>query len=465
MKIRILKPANEMAWSELGQLLRDARYRVFRLANLAVSEAYLNFHLWRTGQSEDFKKQTIGQLNRQLRNMLEQEKVEEDKLNRFSRTGALPDSICSALCQYKLSAVMKQSKWSEVLRGKTSLPTFRNNMAIPIRCDKSDQRRIVQTGDGNIEVELQLCIQPYPRVILGTRTLQGGQQAILERLLSNPQQSLDGYRQRCFEVKEDDRKKWWLFVTYDFPAAEVQTEKTIAVGVDLGVSVPLYAAVNNGPARLGRREFEGLGRRIRALRNQTDARRRLIQRSGRLGQSDDTARTGHGRKRKLMPIRVLEGRLDKAYTTLNHQMSAAVVSFAQQQKAGVIQIENLDGLKDVLKGTFIGARWRYNQLQQFLTYKANEAGIELRTVNPRYTSRRCSKCGMIHIEFDRTYRDRHRENGRPAPFICPNPGCGYESDPDYNAARNLATLDIEQQIRLQCKQQGLDYDKNEQNDL
>ena len=133
MKIRILKPANEMAWSELGQLLRDARYRVFRLANLAVSEAYLNFHLWRTGQSEDFKKQTIGQLNRQLRNMLEQEKVEEDKLNRFSRTGALPDSICSALCQYKLSAVMKQSKWSEVLRGKTSLPTFRNNMAIPIR--------------------------------------------------------------------------------------------------------------------------------------------------------------------------------------------------------------------------------------------------------------------------------------------------------------------------------------------
>ena len=166
-----------------------------------------------------------------------------------------------------------------------------------------------------------------------------------------------------------------------------------------------------------------------------------------------------------MPIRVLEGRLDKAYTTLNHQMSAAVVSFAQQQKAGVIQIENLDGLKDVLKGTFIGARWRYNQLQQFLTYKANEAGIELRTVNPRYTSRRCSKCGMIHIEFDRTYRDRHRENGRPAPFICPNPGCGYESDPDYNAARNLATLDIEQQIRLQCKQQGLDYDKNEQNAL
>lgn len=466
MKIRILKPCDGMTWNELGQLLRDARYRVFRLANLTVSEAYLNFHLWRTGRSQEFKKQTIGQLNRQLRNILQQEKYDDEKLNRYSKTGALPDTVCSALWQYKLMAVMKKSKWSEVIRGKSSLPTFRNDMAIPVRCDKPEQKRIEKTEQGQVEAALQVCVQPYPRVILGTHTLGDGQDAILKRLLDNQNQAIGGYRQRSFEIKYDEQKRWWLFITYDFPATEVATDKTIAVGVDLGVSVPLYAAVNNGPARLGRREFGGLGRRIRDLRNQTDARRRSIQRSGREGQSDDTARAGHGRKRKLLPIHILEGRLDKAYTTLNHQMSAAVIKFAAEQGAGIIQIENLAGLQDELRGTFIGGRWRYRQLQDFLKYKTQEMGIELRQVNPKYTSRRCSKCGFIHKDFDRDYRNRHSENGKPAQFVCPNPDCKYESDPDYNAARNLATLDIEEQIRVQCQKQGLEYDsKKDKNAL
>ena len=52
-KFRILKPAGEMTWDELGRMLRDVRYRVYRLANLAVSEAYLSFHLWRTKQKKD----------------------------------------------------------------------------------------------------------------------------------------------------------------------------------------------------------------------------------------------------------------------------------------------------------------------------------------------------------------------------------------------------------------------------
>ena len=40
-------------------------------------------------------------------------------------------------------------------------------------------------------------------------------------------------------------------------------------------------------------------------------------------------------------------------------------------------------------------------------------------------------------------------------FVCPE--CQYEADPDYNAARNIATLDIEDKIRVQCDKQGLEY--------
>ena len=176
---------------------------------------------------------------------------------------------------------------------------------------------------------------------------------------------------------------------------------------------------------------------------------------GRSSLSEMTARSGHGRKRRLRSIEQLRGRVNNAYTTLNHQISKSVVSFAVSHGAGVIQIEDLSGLREELTGTFLGARWRYHQLEEFLEYKAREAGIELRRVNPRFTSRRCSQCGLIHDAFTREFRDANRREGMLKRFECPE--CGYQADPDYNAARNLATLDIAEVIRQQCAKQGIAY--------
>ena len=261
-----------------------------------------------------------------------------------------------------------------------------------------------------------------------------------------------------FEIKEDAQtRKWWLYVTYDFPKIVGELNPEIVVGVDLGFSIPLYVAINNGHARLGRRHFQALGNRIRSLQRKVLARRRAIQRGGSVSISHSTARSGHGVKRKLLPIEKLRGRIEKSYSTLNHQLSASVLDFAKNHQAGVIQIEDLTGLKEQLTGTFIGARWRYHQLQQFLKYKAEEAGITLKQINPRYTSRRCSECGFINIDFDRAHRDAARTDGKVARFICPE--CGFGPvDPDYNAARNIASLDIEKLIRVQCKKQGLKED-------
>ena len=456
LKLPIIKPAGEMSWADLGKLLRDVRYRVFRLANLAVSEAYLNFHLWRTKKTEDYKASTMGQLNRQLRDMLREEGTEVDYLDRFSRTGAIPDYVVSALSSYKLSAVTHKSKWSQVVCGQVSLPVFRGDMPIPVRCDKPTHRRMEKTENGDIHLDLMITRTPYPRVLLGAKDLKGGQLAILNRLLDNMDQSLEGYRQRCFEIKQDKQNgKWWLLVTYDFPLDGGVVEKDVVVGVDLGFSVPMYVALNNGLARLGRRQFQAIGQRVQILRNQTDARRRLIQRSGSLSISNETSRSGHGRKRKLAPTEKLQDKVNKAYTTLNHQLSRAVIDFARNHRAGVIQIEDLSGLKDHLQGTFLGMRWRYHQLQNYLEYKAKEAGMELRKVNAKYTSRRCSECGHIHLEFDRAYRDSASSKGKAAEFCCPE--CSYKADPDYNAARNIATIDIEAKIRVQCEKQGINY--------
>ncbi|MFB3891210.1 MAG: RNA-guided endonuclease InsQ/TnpB family protein [Phycisphaerae bacterium] len=465
-KFRILKPVN-MSWDELGQLLRDARYRAFRLANLVVSEAYLSYHMSRSGKGDQHKPEPPGKLSRRLREMLEEELTKKGQpdvklpMDRFSKTGALPDTVVGALTQYKIRPLTKSNKWKQVIRGQVSLPTFRLDMAVPVRCDKPYQRRLEQAENGDVCVDLMICAKPYPRVVLQTGDIGDSLRAILTRLLANKEQSLEAYRQRTFEIKQDKLDgKWHLFITYSFPAPKrPKPNPQTVVGVDLGFSVPLYVAVNNGYARLGWRHFAGVSHRIKSLQNEVDRRRRQIQRAGRADLAADTAGAGHGRRRKLQPIEKLQGRIERSYTTLNHQLSASVVRFAMDNGAGVIQMEDLKGLQDTLRGTFIGARWRYHQLQQFVEYKAREAGIEVRLVNPRYTSRRCSKCGYINMGFSRAHRDAEAHGGFKARFVCARDGCKYEADPDYNAARNIATIDIAALVEAQCRSQGISLDE------
>jgi len=458
----IVKPVR-MSWSEFGKMLRDVRYRYWRLANMAVCENYMRFYQWRTQQTDANDRYKVKTINRILRKMLIEEKnADEKELSRFSRDGAVSGYIYGAFEKTKLSAVKSSSKWKKVIAGKESLPVFKKDLAIPINCSDRQPRLIERTDSGEYEVDLRICQQPYARVLLSTARISDGQKVVLERLVSNNTNSLPGYRHRFFEIIEKPKGKWNLHVTYDFPRAEAtRLHPDIIVGVDLGWSVPLYAAINNGYARIGYKQLKPLGDSIKALQRQTIARRRSIQRAGTRDLSAPTARSGHGRKRILLPIEKLEGKIDNAYKTLNHQLSHCVIEFAKNHGAGVIQIEDLKGLQEELSGTFLGMYWRREELQRFIKYKAEEAGVNSKEVNPCYTSRRCSQCGFIRKDFTFEYRQAHKKTGKSAMFECPK--CSKEKkdykplNADYNAARNLATDDIENKIRLQCKEQGLEY--------
>jgi len=470
LKLDIVKPLGAMTWPELGAMLRTVRYRVFRLANIAITEKYQN---WRAGTGQPTTKMSC--LNQTLADML----VEEDKTGkratkrdkaekpaaewnkRLSEVGAVRATVWGALEQYKIRALTQKTPWLNVLRGKAALPTFRLNIPIPIRCDNlKSHRRMEREQNGDVTLELMICKQPYPKVLLASRRIGDGAEAILDRLLDNPEQSPDGYRQRSFEIKHDERRnKWVLLVSYDFPAPKPHGDKSVIVGVDVGFSCPLYAALNNGHARLGWKRFAPIATRIRALKGRVMKKRSEVQAGGRLEVSSYTARTGHGRDRKLAPTEKWNQVVNNFYTTMNHQMSATVVKFARDHGAGVVQMENLEGLKGKLSGTYLGRIWRYYQLQTFIKYKCAEAGIEFRKVDARYTSRRCSNCGYINMEFTREHRDKLKRSGKPAKFECPQ--CGVVYDADYNAARNLAVDGITDIIKKQCKQQKIDYGKAE----
>ncbi len=71
----------------------------------------------------------------------------------------------------------------------------------------------------------------------------------------------------------------------------------------------------------------------------------------------------------------------------------------------------------------------WNKLIQFTQYKAVDAGAEVRLVNPRNTSQKCSGCGEI---VPKTLADRIH--------CCPH--CGLVMDRDLNAAVNICTAGI-----------------------
>ena len=69
--------------------------------------------------------------------------------------------------------------------------------------------------------------------------------------------------------------------------------------------------------------------------------------------------------------------------------------------------------------------WSFSQLQFFISYKAELAGVPVIFVDAAYTSQMCSECGYVDKK-NRMTRDL---------FICKS--CGYSTDADYNAARNI----------------------------
>jgi IS605 OrfB family transposase len=69
-------------------------------------------------------------------------------------------------------------------------------------------------------------------------------------------------------------------------------------------------------------------------------------------------------------------------------------------------------------------RWTYSALLKRIALRAEVVGVQCRLVSPYHTSQACSACGYVH-----------KSNRKAEIFSCRN--CGYESDADFNASRNI----------------------------
>ena len=215
-------------------------------------------------------------------------------------------------------------------------------------------------------------------------------------------------------IRRGSTGKW--FATFSCECeATLLPEGVKAVGVDVGLQH--FATLSDGKKianpRFFRKEEKALAK----------AQRRM---------SVEAKGTPERAKRRKVVGRVCE-RIANRRTDFAHQTSRRLVN-----EFNLIAFEDLD-VKQMMsnKTEVFGNKLNqsiadvaWNQLVQFTTYKAEDAGRKVILVDPRNTSKKCSRCSVL-VQKDLSVRVHH----------CPT--CGLSLDRDHNAAINILALGLQ----------------------
>ncbi|MFW6248215.1 MAG: RNA-guided endonuclease InsQ/TnpB family protein, partial [Bacteroidota bacterium] len=158
--------------------------------------------------------------------------------------------------------------------------------------------------------------------------------------------------------------KFYLFQTVDVPEEDVKDIESF-VGVDFGlISI---ATISNG------KEFNS-----KKLQDYREKRQKV--------RSSVQSKRTRGSKKLL---KRLSGRERTTASIINHTIAKQIVQIAKEESKG-ISLEDLKGIRfsSLKKGkkfrTKVG-KWSFNQLRQYISYKAILNGVPVVLVNPRYT--------------------------------------------------------------------------------
>lgn len=315
-----------------------------------------------------------------------------------------------------------------LLYGKVSLPTYKKDNPLLIHVDYIRLKSINKISYGiyhNYESHMDFLDQLYSNELdVFIKFVDG---ITFKMILGNSHKSryLRAELKEIFEERykvcgstiQLDGKKIILNMSMEVPKKETELDENIVVGVDLGIAIPAMCALNNNEYA---KESIGSKDDFLRIRTQLQAQRRRLQKAL------SSTSGGHGRTKKLKALDKLKNRERNFVKNYNHFVSKKVVDFAVKNKAKYINLEDLSGFGANKSKQYILRNWSYFELQQFITYKANAYGIEVRKIRPNYTSQVCSCCG--HWEEGQRLDQAH--------FKCKS--CGTELNADFNAARNIA---------------------------
>lgn len=135
-----------------------------------------------------------------------------------------------------------------------------------------------------------------------------------------------------------------------------------------------------------------------------------------------------GTKASKCKLKQLSGKQSRYQKDVNHQISKRLVTKAKdtQRAIAVEELKNIRRRITVRKAQRNRLNnWAFADLREKLTYKAKLSGVTVIAVNPKNTSRECSKCSHI----SKSNRKSQSE------FICQK--CNFSDNADSNAARNI----------------------------
>jgi len=406
---------------DLYDLLRDIQYAVWRIKNKAVSMAW-DWQQFSFGYNERFGKFPAQTkiLGKTLSNDINNE---TKKLGDF-----VYSSTYSAASKEAVDKFNKER--ADVLAGRQAISQYRREGSFPIRAPQIND--LVRITPKRYSATLALLSRKgakerktTSRQEVELRTGRGAN-VILDRII-------DGEYKLCDSRISKNKNKFYLLITYQFEKEKVETDKSRVMGVDLGIVNSAYMAFNFDDYL----RYNIEGNEIIAFRQRIEARRNAMLRQSKYA---GKGRRGRGRKTLLKPIEKLREKVTNFRRTTNHKYSRYIVDMAVKHGVGVIQLEDLSGINE--RDKFL-KNWPYYELQEYIKYKANERGIDVRYITPKYTSQRCSGCGHIAEGNRKSQSD----------FICSL--CGYKANADFNAAKNIALPDIEKRIKDELEKQEL----------
>ena len=238
--------------------------------------------------------------------------------------------------------------------------------------------------------------------------------------------AVQGKIKTCTIKREGDN--WYVVF-----ACEVETElvpvSEKSVGIDLGLLH--FATLSTGKTIENPRFFRKGEKKLQALQ-QSLARKK---------------RGSHRRKKAVQKVAKAHRKVRNQRADFLHKESRKLVNsyglivFEELQPVNMSKrakpkqdengtyLPNGASAKSGLNKSIVDAGW--GQFVQYCTYKAANAGREVLTINPKYTSQMCSGCGTVR---KKTLDERWHS--------CE---CGTELDRDHNAALNILRLGSNQQ--------------------
>lgn len=414
VKFKILKPyEKDMSWSELNKLLSDICYKVSIISNLYSQHRYM------MDNNDDYKRLfEADSKHYNKNNKLDKENYNELKVKYPELPGAMVNQIIRAV-KGNISALKDKLRRKETVYPsyKKDTPILVNNPDYKVLYDTTEKCwhldvQLASTANGNKKTRYDLIFESNYKNKSGEAVLQG---------------VINGkYKKGQLKILKQ-KSKWYVIIAYDKELAEedyYDLNPDKIMGIDLGIVNAAYYAFNDSLQRGYIR-----GGEIEAFRIKTRKQRQRLQK---MYSFAGDGRHGHGVHRALQATEALSEKEKNFKNLTNHRYAKKLVSIALKNHCKTIQMEDLSGIS--AKSTFL-KNWPYYDLKQKIKDKALEYGITVIDVEPKYTSQRCSCCGYIEQENRPTQSQ----------FECVS--CGYKTNADYNAAKNIATKDIDKIIK------------------